>query len=57
MKVSYVIKNISNGQYYSINKVWDDWNMCKEFECEQDAINELYELGYGAFIIEKVYKL
>jgi len=57
MRIFYVIKNLSNNQYYSINKVWDDWNMCKEFQNEQEAINELYELGYGMFIIEKVYNL
>ena len=57
IKTFFVIRELSSGKYLSVDNMLDDWNMCKEFECEQDAINELYELGYGSFIIEKVYKL
>lgn len=56
MKTIYVIRDISNNKYLSVNNVFDDWNMCKEFESEADAIKEL-EMLYGYYVIEKVYKV
>lgn len=55
MKEVYVIKSFYNGKYISIEGVWDDAHMAKEFEHISDAthygINEIFE----RYIIEKIY--
>jgi hypothetical protein len=54
MKTFFVIKNLNNNKYLSVNDVFDDWNMCKEFDDEPSALKKLEELD-GWFSIEKVY--
>ena len=56
MKTFFVIKNFTNNKYLSVNDVFDDWNMCKEFVDEASALKELEKLD-GYFLIEKVYNL
>jgi len=53
MKTFFVIKNLNNNKYLSVNDVFDDWNMCKEFDSETSALKELEKLD-GWFSIEKV---
>jgi hypothetical protein len=56
MRIFFVIKNLNNNKYLSVNDVFDDWNMCKEFDDEPSALKKLEELD-GWFTIEKVYNL
>jgi hypothetical protein len=54
MRTYFVIRDLTDGKYLSVNNVFDDWNMCKEFDSEVSALRELEKLG-GHFVIEKVY--
>ncbi len=54
MKTFFVIKNLNNNKYLSIEDIFDDWNMCKEFDSEVSALKELEKLD-GWFTIEKIY--
>jgi hypothetical protein len=54
MKIFFVIRDLTNNKYLSVNNVFDDWNMCKEFDSETSALLELEKLN-GYFVIEKVY--
>jgi hypothetical protein len=54
MRTFYVIKNLTSLQYISIEDKWDDWNMSKEFETKQDAIDYGIETNLGMCVIEEV---
>jgi hypothetical protein len=54
MKTFFVIRELASGKYLSVDDMFDDWNMCKEFDSETSALKELEKLD-GYFIIEKVY--
>jgi hypothetical protein len=54
MKTFFVIRELTSGKYLSVDDMFDDWNMCKEFDSETSALKELEKLD-GYFIIEKVY--
>jgi hypothetical protein len=54
MRIFFVIKNLNNNTYLSVNDLFDDFNMCKEFDSETSALKELEKLD-GWFAIEKVY--
>lgn len=54
MKTFYVIENFISKKYISVNYEWDDWNMCKEFETKQDAIDYGIENSLGLCVIEEV---
>jgi hypothetical protein len=56
MRIFFVIRELASGKYLSVNDVFDDWNMCKEFVDEASALKELEKLD-GYFVIEKVYNL
>jgi len=57
METFYVIKNFISKTYISVNYEWDDWNMCKEFETKQDAIDYGIENSLGLCVIEEVINL
>ncbi len=54
MRTFFVIRDLTDGKYLSVNNLFDDWNMCKEFDSETSALLELERLN-GYFVIEKVY--
>ena len=54
MRTFYIIKNLTSLQYISMYHKWDDWNMCKEFETKQDAIDYGIENSLGMCVIEEV---
>ena len=54
MRTFYVIKNFTSLEYISVNDKWDDWNMCREFETKQDAIDYGIENSLGMCVIEEV---
>lgn len=54
MKTFFVIRDLTDNKYLSVNNVFDDWSMCKEFDSEASALLELERLN-GYFVIEKVY--
>jgi len=54
MKTFFVIRELTSGKYLSVDDMFDDWNMCKEFDSETSALKELEKLD-GYFVIEKVY--
>jgi hypothetical protein len=56
MRIFFVIKELESGKYLSVNDVFDDWNMCREFDYQESAEKELEKLD-GFFVIEKVYNL
>jgi hypothetical protein len=56
MRTFFVIRDLRDGKYLSINNVFDDWYMCTEFDSETSALFELEKLD-GYFVIEKVYHL
>ena len=57
MRTFYVIKNLTSLQYISVNDKWDDWNMCREFETKQDAIDYGLENSLGLCVIEEIINL
>ena len=57
MRTFYVIKNFTSLQYISIEDKWDDWNMCREFETKQDAIDYGVKNSLGMCVIEEVIDL
>ena len=54
MRIFYVIKNFTSENFISVDDKWDDWNMCREFQTKQDAVNYGIENGLGLCIIEEV---
>lgn len=54
IKTFFVIRELSSEKYLSVDNMFDDWNMCKEFDNEESALKELEKLD-GFFVIEKVY--
>ena len=56
-EVFYVIKNFTSETFMSVNHQWDDWNMCKEFETKQDAIDFGIENSIGLCVIQEVVNL
>jgi len=54
MDIYFVIKNIANNKYWSMNGDWDEANKSKDFLSEELAIDYLNQLT-GDFVIEKVY--
>ena len=55
METIFVIRNLFNNRYLSIQDGFDDFNMCKKFKDEISALKEVIQLD-GYFVIEKVYK-
>jgi hypothetical protein len=54
MDIYFVIKNIANNKYLSMNGDWDDASKSKEFNSKKSAVDYL-DLLHGYFVIEKVY--
>ena len=54
MDVYYIIRNIENNKYWSINGDWYDLSKSKEFNSKESAIDYL-DLLDGYFVIEEVY--
>lgn len=54
MRTFYVIKDFFAKNYISVNDEWDDWDMCKEFETKQDAIDYGFENSLGLCVIEEL---
>ena len=54
MRIFYVIKNFTSENFISVDDKWDDWNMGREVQTKQDAVNHGIENGLGLCIIQEV---
>ena len=55
MKTYYVIKRFATDVYFSVNNVWDGWDMCKEFASKEEAFREIESNFLGVCVIEEVF--
>jgi hypothetical protein len=55
MKTYYVIKQFATEVYFSVNNIWDGWNMCKEFATKEEALQTIVSNSLGMCVIEEVF--